>query len=80
MANPKIEKDAENPDKVGQEHGAAGGEPMTHEQADYLKELCAEAEEEFEPGLSRRQAEVRIKELQEATGRGITGRGQDMRS
>jgi hypothetical protein len=47
-----------------------GDETMTGAQASYLKTLCDEAGEEFEPTLSKAQASKRIDELQQRTGRG----------
>lgn len=47
-----------------------GDEPMTGAQASYLKTLCEEAGQEFDPDLSKGDASKRIDELQERTGRG----------
>lgn len=47
-----------------------GDETMTGAQASYLKTLCDEAGEEFDPTLSKAQASKRIDELQQRTGRG----------
>jgi hypothetical protein len=47
-----------------------GDEKMTGPQASYLKTLCQEAGEEFDPNLSKADASKRIDELQEKTGRG----------
>lgn len=47
---------------------------MTGAQASYLKTLTEEAHEEWEPGLTKREASKRIDELQEKTGRGKGGR------
>ena len=47
-----------------------GDEEMTGAQASYLKTLCEEAGEEFDPGLSKADASKRIDELQDKTGRG----------
>lgn len=47
-----------------------GDEPMTGAQASYLKTLCEEAGEDFDPGLSKADASRRIDELQARTGRG----------
>jgi hypothetical protein len=47
-----------------------GGETMTGAQASYLKTLCEEAGEAFDPGLSKAEASKRIDALQQATGRG----------
>ena len=48
-----------------------GDETMTGAQASYLKTLCDEAGEEFDPTLSKAQASKRIDELPQ-TGRGKT--------
>jgi hypothetical protein len=47
-----------------------GGEPMTGAQASYLKTLCEEAGEAFDPDLDKAEASKRIDALQEKTGRG----------
>lgn len=49
-----------------------GDETMTGAQASYLKTLCHEAGEEFDPSLSKAEASKRIDELRELTGRGKT--------
>ena len=45
-------------------------ETMTGAQASYLKTLCEEAGEPFDPGLTKAEASKRIDELQAKTGRG----------
>ena len=47
-----------------------GDETMTGAQASYLKTLCEEAGEPFDPGLSKAAASKRIDALQGQTGRG----------
>jgi hypothetical protein len=47
-----------------------GDEPMTGPQASYLETLCREADEAFDPGLTKAAASQRIDELQQRTGRG----------
>ncbi len=47
-----------------------GGETMTGAQASYLKTLCEEAGEEFDPKLTKADASLKIDELQNKTGRG----------
>ena len=47
-----------------------GDEPMTGAQASYLQTLSEEANQEFDPGLSKADASKRIDELQAETGRG----------
>lgn len=59
----------DNTEKVPDEW-KTGDEPMTGAQASYLKTLSDEADEEFEPTLSKADASKRIDELQERTGRG----------
>ena len=52
------------------EDWTTGDEAMTGAQASYLKTLCEEAGEEFDPDLTKADASKRIDALQEATGRG----------
>ena len=47
----------------------SGDDPMTGAQASYLKTLCEEAGEEFEPSLSKAEASKRIDMLREQTGK-----------
>ena len=47
-----------------------GDETMTGAQASYLKTLCEEAGEPFDPSLSKADASKRIDALQGKTGRG----------
>ena len=47
-----------------------GDETMTGAQASYLKTLCEEAAEPFDPNLTKAEASKRIEELQRKTGRG----------
>lgn len=47
-----------------------GDEPMTGAQASYLKTLSEEAHVDFEAGLTKAEASLRIDELQAKTGRG----------
>jgi len=49
---------------------ATGEESMTGAQASYLKTLCSEADEEFDPSLNKADASKRIDALQQKTGRG----------
>ena len=71
--------DAHDPKAHPDEHSNAvkdphewttGGESMTGAQASYLKTLCEEAGEEFDPNLSKADASLKIDELQAKTGRG----------
>jgi hypothetical protein len=50
---------------------ATGDETMTGAQASYLRTLCEEAGEEFNPALSKAEASKKIDELRHKTGRGI---------
>jgi hypothetical protein len=43
-------------------------EPMTADQAEQLRILCEEADEDFDPVLSREAAERQIRRLQHKTG------------
>ena len=52
------------------EDWTTGDETMTGAQASYLKTLCEEAGEEFDPNLTKAEASRRIDELQARTGRG----------
>ncbi len=45
-------------------------EAMTGAQASYLQTLCEEAEQEFDPQLTKAEASLMIDELQKKTGRG----------
>lgn len=54
------------------EQWTTGDETMTGAQASYLKTLCEEAGEAFDPGLSKAEASKRIDALQAKTGRGRT--------
>jgi hypothetical protein len=47
-----------------------GDEPMTGAQRSYLQTLSQEADEPFDPDVSKADASRRIDELQEKTGRG----------
>ena len=47
-----------------------GDEPMTGAQQSYLQTLSQEANEPFDPEISKAEASRRIDELQERTGRG----------
>ena len=53
------------------EDWVTGEETMTGAQASYLKTLCEEAGEEFDPELTKAKASERIEALQKKTGRGI---------
>ncbi len=52
------------------EEWTTGGEKMTGAQASYLKTLCEECDETFDPDLTKAEASKLIDALQERTGRG----------
>lgn len=52
------------------EDWSTGDESMTGAQASYLKTLCEEAGEAFDPNLTKAEASKRIDALQARTGRG----------
>ena len=56
------------------EEWVTGDEEMTMAQASYLKTLCEEAGEEYDPSLTKAEASRRIDELQAVTGRGKAAR------
>ena len=71
--NPKAAPDdQEAPSNVEKDphDWTTGNETMTGAQASYLKTLCEEAGEEFDPSLSKADASLKIDELQQKTGRG----------
>lgn len=51
------------------EDWVSGAERMTAAQASYFMTLCEEANEEFDPNLTKAEASQRIDELREKTGR-----------
>ena len=72
-ANPKAQDlDPDHPSnrEKDPEEWTTGGEAMTGAQASYLKTLCEEAGEPFDPDLTKAEASKRIDELQAKTGRG----------
>ncbi|PWS35144.1 DUF3072 domain-containing protein [Falsiroseomonas bella] len=68
--NPKTDPDPGSNTIKDPEDWTTGDERMTGAQASYLKTLCEEAGEAFDPGLTKAEASRRIDELQEKTGRG----------
>jgi hypothetical protein len=66
---PKQDPPTSNADK-DPDNWVTGDEEMTGAQASYLKTLCEEAGEEFDPELSKADASKQIERLQEKTGRG----------
>jgi hypothetical protein len=69
-SNPKRDPDPGSNTAKPVEDWTTGGEPMTGAQASYLKTLCEEAGEEFDPNLTKADASKRIDALQAKTGRG----------
>lgn len=70
--NPKTATDPATPSNTEKDPDTwtTGDESMTGAQASYLKTLCEEAGEAFEPALSKAAASKRIDALQAKTGRG----------
>jgi hypothetical protein len=70
--NSKIPVDADTPSNLEKDPSdwTTGGETMTGAQASYLKTLCEEAGETFDPALTKADASRRIDALQAKTGRG----------
>ncbi len=68
LSHPKTEapSNAEKP----ADSWTTGDEEMTGAQASYLKTLCEEAGEEFDPDMTKADASKQIDALQERTGRG----------
>ena len=66
--NPKKAEPTSNLEK-DPDDWVTGDEPMTGAQASYLKTLCEEAHEEFEPQLTKAEASKRIDRLREQTGK-----------
>jgi len=67
------ERDAIDPNTTNLEKDpdewVSGDDPMTGAQASYLKTLCEEAKEDFDPSLKKAEASKRIDELRAATGK-----------
>ncbi len=72
-ANPKTQPDPNSNAEKPIEDWVTGDEPMTGAQASYLKTLCEQAGEEFDPGLTKADASRRIDALKEKTGRHSPG-------
>ncbi len=73
IADPKVNPaagDAPSNTVKDPEDWTTGEERMTGAQASYLKTLCEEAGEPFDPDLTKAEASKRIDALQEKTGRG----------
>lgn len=82
-ANPKrhpqghdADSDAPSNQRKDPDDWVTGEERMTGAQASYLKTLSEEADEPFEPDLTKAEASKRIDELQQRTGRGLSARDQ----
>ena len=70
MTNPKVRDEGLSNLEKDPEEWTTGDEPMTGAQASYLKTLCEEAGEAFDPNANKAEASERIDALQEKTGRG----------
>ena len=72
--NPKDQPDANLPSNTEKDPDdwTTGAESMTGAQASYLKTLCEEAGEPFDPGLTKADASKMIDAMQSRTGRGRT--------
>jgi hypothetical protein len=70
--NPKTVHDESLPSNTEKDPDdwVTGEESMTGAQASYLKTLCEEANEPFDPALSKADASKMIDALQRKTGRG----------
>ena len=69
-ANPKTDPPEDTNAVKDPDDWTTGDEAMTGAQASYLKTLCEEAGEEFDPNTTKAEASKRIDALQEKTGRG----------
>ena len=70
LAHPKTDPPEDSNAVKDPDDWATGDEAMTGAQASYLKTLCEEAGEEFDPKMNKADASKRIDALQEKTGRG----------
>ena len=68
--NPKRDPDPGSNTEKPPEDWVTRDEKMTGAQASYLKTLCEEAGEEFDPNLTKAEASRRIDELKAKTNRG----------
>ncbi|HEX2941423.1 MAG TPA: DUF3072 domain-containing protein [Rhodopila sp.] len=70
--NPKSTHDPHTPSNTEKDPDdwVTGEETMTGAQASYLKTLCEEAHEAFDPNLTKAEASKMIDTLQQKTGRG----------
>ncbi|HWT30953.1 MAG TPA: DUF3072 domain-containing protein [Propylenella sp.] len=60
MADSQPKSSAESNTEKDPEDWVTGDEPMTGAQASYLKTLCEETGEDFEPNLTKAEASKRI--------------------
>lgn len=72
MTDPKVRSEGASTLEKDPQEWTTGDEAMTGAQASYLKTLCEEADEPFDPGLTKAEASERIDSLQAKTGRGRT--------
>ena len=68
-SNPKRDPDPASNAEKPVEDWVTGDEKMTGAQASYLKTLCEEAGEAFDPDLTKAEASIRIDALKQKTGR-----------
>ena len=68
-SNPKRDPDPTSNAEKPVEDWVTGDERMTGAQASYLKTLCEEAGENFDPNLTKAEASRRIDALKQQTGR-----------
>lgn len=68
-SNPKRQPEPGSNTEKPVEDWVTGDERMTGAQASYLKTLCEEAGEEFDPNLTKAEASKRIDALKQKTGR-----------
>jgi Protein of unknown function (DUF3072) len=69
-SNPKKDPAPHSNAEKAPDDWITGDEPMTGAQASYLQTLCEEADEAFNPNLTKADASKRIDELRHKTGRG----------
>lgn len=68
-ANPKLDPDPGSNTQKDPENWVTKDDPMTGAQASYLKTLSEEANEPFDPDISKGEASKRIDELRKKTGK-----------
>ncbi|MDQ3556199.1 MAG: DUF3072 domain-containing protein [Gemmatimonadota bacterium] len=78
MTDKKTQEQADQSNTIKDpDEWTTGDEKMTGAQRSYLKTLSEEAGEPFDEAVSKADASKRIDELQQRTGRGAKGDGQD---